>query len=53
MLNDPTFQKYAAIVLAMVSAAWLVWRAWTRRKKPGCGGDCACPADEIRKKLKR
>lgn len=53
MINDPTFQKYAAIVLAAVSLAWLVARAWMKRRKPGCGDDCACPADKFKKKLKR
>ncbi len=53
MIDDPTFQKYAAITLAAVSAAWLIWRAWTKRKKPGCGGGVGCPTDEFKKKLKR
>ncbi|WP_108825478.1 FeoB-associated Cys-rich membrane protein [Ereboglobus luteus] len=50
---NATFQTVTALVIVGIAATWLVWRAWSKRKKPGCGDNCACPADEFKKRLKR
>ena len=43
------FQTFAALALVAVAAAWLVRRAFTRRKHSGCSG--GCPAAETNSKL--
>jgi len=45
----PEFQSVAALVVVALAAAWLVWRAIVKRKKPGCGGDCGCPTEELKR----
>ncbi len=45
-------QTLIALAVVAVTAAWLVLRAIAKRKNPGCGGDCGCPASEIKAKLK-
>jgi hypothetical protein len=49
----PQFQTAAALVIVAVTATWLVARSLAKKKNSGCGGDCACPADELKAKLKR
>ena len=49
----PELQTLAALALVGAAAIWLALRALGRRRKPGCGGDCGCPADEFKTKLKR
>jgi len=34
-----------------IAALWLVRRSLAKRKNPGCGGDCACPTNELKAKL--
>lgn len=46
-------QSYVALAIVLVTVVWLVWRSFGGKKKPGCGGDCGCPADEFKEKLKR
>jgi len=43
------FQTIAALVIVALTATWLVWRAIARRRKPGCGGDCGCPTQELKR----
>jgi hypothetical protein len=45
-------QTIAALVLVALAAGWLLWRAVAKRGKPGCGGDCGCPASEMKAALK-
>ena len=45
-------QTIIALAVVGVAATWLVIRALAKRKNPGCGGDCACPASEIKLKPK-
>ncbi len=46
-------QTLGALIVVAVAATWLVLRALAKRKNPGCGGDCGCPTDELKAKLKR
>jgi len=48
---SPSFQTIAALALVALSASWLLWRTLAKRKA-GCGGDCGCPASEIKATLK-
>lgn len=45
-------QTFAALAVVAIAAAWLVRRGLAKKKNPGCGGDCACPTDELKAKLK-
>jgi hypothetical protein len=42
-----------ALAIVALAAAWLVGRAFAKRKNPGCGGDCGCPTEGLKAKLKR
>ena len=46
-----SLQTIAALALVAVATAWLLRRAFAKRKT-GCGGDCGCPATEIKASLK-
>jgi ABC-type nickel/cobalt efflux system permease component RcnA len=41
-------QTIAALVLVALAATWLIRRAIRKRRQPGCGDDCACPASEVK-----
>jgi len=43
------FQTVAALVVVALTATWMVARAISKRRKPGCGGDCACPTQELKR----
>jgi hypothetical protein len=43
------FQTIAALVVVAITATLLVVRAIAKRRKPGCGGDCACPTQELKR----
>jgi hypothetical protein len=47
------FQTLAALLVVAVAVIGLIWRARVRRRNPGCGGDCGCPTDELKAKLRR
>jgi hypothetical protein len=42
-------QTLIALALVAVAATWLVLRALAKRKAPGCGGDCGCPHQELKR----
>lgn len=46
-------QTFLALLVVAVTAALLLRGAWKKRRKPGCGGDCGCPADDFKKSLKK
>jgi hypothetical protein len=46
-------QTLLALLVVAVAFGLLVRGAWKKRRKPGCGGDCGCPADDFKKALKR
>ena len=33
---------------ALLAVAWLVRRSLAKKKSSGCGGDCGCPASEVK-----
>ena len=45
-------QSLAALVLVGLAAIWLLLRVFAKKKTPGCGGDCGCPATDLKLKLK-
>jgi hypothetical protein len=45
-------QTIVALVVVAIAATWLVLRSLSKRRQPGCGGDCGCPSSEIKTKLK-
>jgi hypothetical protein len=45
---SPVFQTIAALAVVVLAATWLLLRAVAKKKRPGCGGDCGCPATEIK-----
>jgi FeoB-associated Cys-rich membrane protein len=49
----PEIQTFLALLVVAIAVAWLVRRTLAKRKNPGCGGDCGCPTDELKAKLKR
>jgi len=51
-MSDP-LQALLALLVVAVTAGLLVRGAWKKRKKPGCGGDCGCAADDFKKGLKK
>lgn len=45
-------QTILALGIVAVAATWLVARVWAKRKNPGCGGDCACPSNDLKAKVR-
>jgi len=45
------WQTPVAIAVVILALASLVRGAIARRKKPGCGGGCACPTDKFKSRL--
>jgi hypothetical protein len=43
------FQSIAALAIVAITATWMIVRAVQKRGKPGCGGDCACPTQELKR----
>jgi hypothetical protein len=44
-----TFQTIAALVIVAIALTWLIVRSVGKRGKPGCGGECACPTQELKR----
>jgi hypothetical protein len=44
---SPALQTILALALVALAATWLVRRSLAK-KKAGCGGDCGCPASEVK-----
>ena len=49
---SPEFQTLAALLVVATAAVWLVLRSFSKRRKPGCGGDCGCPAGDLKAKVR-
>jgi len=49
---SPEIQTLLALAAVATAAAWLVGRWYANRKKPGCGGACGCPTDELKAKVR-
>jgi hypothetical protein len=43
------FQTIAALAVVAVAAIWLLVRAVQKRKNPGCGGECGCPTEKLKR----
>ena len=44
----PALQSIVALAVVALAATWLLLRAFAKKKNPGCGGDCGCPAAELK-----
>ena len=42
-------QTIAALVVVAIAATYLITRTVSKRRKPGCGGDCGCPTQELKR----
>jgi len=49
---SPETQTLMAAAVVAAAVAWLSWRWFANRKKPGCGGACGCPSDELKKGIR-
>jgi hypothetical protein len=47
------WQTPLALLVVAITLALLIRSAWKKRRKPGCGGDCGCPSNDIKAQLKR
>jgi FeoB-associated Cys-rich membrane protein len=43
------YQTIAALAIVAVAAMWLVLRAVAKRKNTGCGADCSCPTEKLKR----
>jgi membrane protein implicated in regulation of membrane protease activity len=50
---SPQHQTIVAFTFVALAASWLGWRWFAKRKNPGCGGECGCPAQKQAASLKR
>jgi len=50
---NATLQTIIALAAVVLAVAWLGWRAFARRGRPGCSSGCACPTDEVKSALRR
>jgi len=46
-------QTPLALLVVAVTLGLLLRGAWKKRRKPGCGGDCGCPTDDFKARLKK
>jgi hypothetical protein len=44
---SPALQSILALAVVAFAVIWLVRRSLAK-KKAGCGGDCGCPASEVK-----
>jgi hypothetical protein len=47
------WQTPLALLVVVVTFALLVRAAWKKRRKPGCGGDCGCPSDDFKTRVRK
>jgi len=47
------WQTPLALFVVAVTLALLIRGAWKKRQKPGCGGNCGCPSQDIKTRLKK
>lgn len=47
------WQTPLALLVVAITLALLIRSAWKKRRKPGCGGDCGCPTDDFKARLKK
>lgn len=44
----PAIQSILALAVVAFAVIWLVRRSLAKKKAGGCGGDCGCPASEVK-----
>ena len=49
---SPPLQTLLALLAVAAAAGWLGYRAYAKRAKPGCGGDCGCPASDLQEQVR-
>jgi hypothetical protein len=47
------WQTPLALLVVSLAFVLLVRSAWKKRRKPGCGGDCGCPTENFKAKLRK
>ena len=47
------WQTPLALLVVAVTLGLLLRGAWKKRQKPGCGGNCGCPSQNIKSRLKK
>ncbi len=54
---SPEAQTVSALVIVALAAGWLLYRAFSGRRQPGCGGEAcgavSADARALRRKLRR
>lgn len=45
----PELQSAAALAVVAIAAVALTLRAFAKRRNPGCGGECACPTQKLKR----
>ena len=48
-----TWQTPVAVLVVLLALAFLLRGAFSKRKKLGCSGGCACPTDRFKTELKK
>lgn len=49
---SPALQSLLALLVVAAAAAGLLWRTFHRKRRAGCGGDCGCPAGDLKSRLR-
>jgi hypothetical protein len=47
---SPTLQSIFALAIVALAVTWLVRRSLAKKKAGGCGGDCGCPASDVKER---
>lgn len=42
-------QTIAALAIVALAATWLIVRALAKRRSSGCGGECGCPSEKLKR----
>ncbi len=42
-------QTIAALAVVALAAGWLIARALAKRRSSGCGGECGCPSEKLKR----
>ncbi|ACB74158.1 FeoB-associated Cys-rich membrane protein [Opitutus terrae] len=49
----PQVQTILALLVVALAIGGLVWRAYNKRKNPGCGSDCGAVSPELKRLQKQ
>lgn len=42
-------QTIAALAIVAFAAGWLILRVLAKRRSSGCGGECGCPSEKLKR----